>query len=120
MAQQNAIDRVGTVRNELIARARMGPGAENPTYREVGDLIGLAPRSQRLYRVLDLVCCQEHHAGRPLLAALVVKEGTDCPGPGFFETARDLGLYNGNGRRKDREFWQAEVARVHAYWAPAP
>ena len=59
----------------------------------------------------------EHHQGRPLLSAVCVMAGVKRPGQGFFDLARQVGLMQSG--QDNREFFETEVARVHAYWKDA-
>ena len=93
---------------KLIAVARRG---ETVNY---SDIVSLADGYPQLFRILDRINRHEHQGGRPLLSAVVVgAEG--IPGRGFFELARELGLYVGDGKA---EYWSEELERVHRWWAP--
>jgi hypothetical protein len=104
------------VYDELVAIAREG---RTETYREIGRLVGLSMANPRhrevLGGVLDAIDRREHAAGRPQLAAVVVRKREGFPGRGFFTIARELGLHAG---ADDLAYWRAELARVHAHWAP--
>lgn len=94
------------VYGELIAVARRG---ETVTY---SDVVSLAEGYPHLFRILDRINRHEHQAGRPLLSAVVV--GTKgLPGRGFFDLARDLGLYAGGS---EEEYWSEELERVRKRW----
>lgn len=98
------------VYGELIAVARRG---ETVNY---SDVVSHAEGCSRLFRILDRISSYEHRAGRPLLSAVVVGvEG--IPGRGFFDMARVLGLYVGDG---EAQYWSEELKRVHKQWAPTP
>lgn len=59
----------------------------------------------------------EVKAGRHMLSAVVVHkegEGFGDPGKGFYECARELGVYQGGD---DLGFWAKEVKRLHDYWS---
>jgi len=59
----------------------------------------------------------EVRAGRHMLSAVVVRkegEGFGDPGKGFYECARDLGVYTGSD---DLDFWAKEVKWLHDYWS---
>ncbi|MCH8491600.1 MAG: hypothetical protein LAT81_16975 [Oceanicaulis sp.] len=69
---------------------------------------------------LDLgdVSVFEHENGRPLLSAVVVSKDKNLPGPGFFEEAFDLGIYNGSKKQEDKEkFFIEELNRVYDFHA---
>jgi len=68
------------------------------TYLELATAAGLGP-PRAIHRVtgaLEATMRDDHAAGRPLLAAVVVsaKRG-GAPAPGFFRLAGELGLYFG-------------------------
>lgn len=97
---------------ERLARNR---GYSN--YTDVGRLIGLdmnqpADRN-RLSKILDDIAIAEHNEGRPLLPAVVISRDQNIPGEGFFELARQLGLYGGGD---DLMYWINELRRVHEHW----
>ena len=98
------------VYGELIAIARRG---ETANY---SDIAFLAEDYPHLFRILDRINRHEHRAGRPLLSAVVVGS-QGMPGRGFFELARTLGLYVGDG---ETQYWSEELERVHKRWAPTP
>jgi hypothetical protein len=65
--------------------------------------------------VLAQIAGDEHHAGRPLLTALVVT-GKSIPGNIFFASARDLGLLSSTDPAEEMRFWMNEEARVYDAW----
>lgn len=95
---------------ELITIARRGQTVD------YSDMVSLAQGYPHLFRVLDRINSYEHRAGRPLLSAVVVG-AKGMPGHGFFDLARTLGLYIGDG---DEEYWREELERVHNQWARTP
>ena len=105
--------------NELLYRelADLAREGRTETYGELGRLVGLSMANPRhrevLGGMLDDIDRREHAAGRPQLAAVVVRKRERFPGRGFFVIARELGLHTGED---DPAYWQAELARVHAYW----
>ena len=55
--------------------------------------------------------------GRHMLSALVGHKAGDVvtdPGKGFYEYAKELGVYIGND---DLGFWAREVKWLHEYWS---
>ena len=59
----------------------------------------------------------EVKAGRHMLSALVGHKeggGVGDPGKGFYEYARELGVYTGSD---DLGFWAREVKWLHDYWS---
>ena len=58
---------------------------------------------------------EEHHAGRPLLSAVVVNQDSGVPGDGFFLLANSLGHFREGDSQK--AYWQWELLRVYEEWA---
>lgn len=72
-----------------------------------------------LYRILDDICRDEHKAKRPLLSAVVIRKDANMPGQGFFDVARELGVFPKGSKAKEQErmtFFIQELNRVHAQW----
>ncbi|MBI4212719.1 MAG: hypothetical protein HY534_00230 [Chloroflexi bacterium] len=107
------------LRGYLVEIARAGRTA---TYAQVGAGIGLDVRRTAdmnfLTSSLRAISEVEHREGRPLLSAVCVMAGVKRPGQGFFDLARLVGLMPAG--QDNREFFEAEIARVHAYWKDAP
>ena len=61
---------------------------------------------------------QRSFAERGVLVSAVVvtkpPDGAGMPGSGFFDLARQVGLYTNSGPEADALFWAAEVRRVFA------
>ena len=97
---------------ELAGARRTG------SYGDLAEIIGFHPRSYRFHRILDAINLHEHQEGRPLLSALAVAIRYGVPGPGFFESARNLGRYDDGGgdATTHATFWVGEVHRVWDYW----
>ncbi len=77
----------------------------------------LPPDRNLIGHRLDEISEYEVRAGRHMLSAVVVHkegEGFGDPGEGFYECARELGVYNG---RDDLGFWAKEVKWLHDYWS---
>jgi hypothetical protein len=102
---------------ELVETARNG---RTETYGELGRIVGLRmgnPRHRELIGgLLDEIDRMEHAAGRPQLAAVVVRKKEGYPGRGFFVIARQLGLQTGED---DRAYWRETLRRVHDEWSRA-
>jgi len=94
------------------------------TYLELATAAGLGP-PRAIHRVtdaLEALIRDDHAAGRPLLAAVVVsaKRG-GTPAPGFFRLAAALGLYFGPERGPQATLFHAmELERVRAALAGPP
>lgn len=89
------------------------------TYKEISHLAGFETENRAemglLGEILHEINRQEHDQDRPLLSALVTREGGGIPGNGFFESARRLRAFEGTDADK-KPFWEAEVHRVHDFW----
>lgn len=103
-----------TVREKLIWVAQR---RETIAYAAVAKIVDLHVRSPALYRILDDINRYEHEAGRPLLTAVVVRQGDSTPGDGFFALATRLRLHRAGDN--DRRYWLAERDRVYAHWTRA-
>jgi hypothetical protein len=90
-------------------------------YRKAGQLVGLDIESKRdrdqLMAILEEVNRLEHEAGRPLLAAVVVAYIQQVPGAGFFNSAKELGVFRGRTLAQQRAFWAAERTRLRDFWS---
>jgi hypothetical protein len=83
------------------------------TYSELASLIQTAHihhRAPLFYRLLSDVDRDETDAGRPSLAALVVRKDSGIPGGGFYADAE------GGENFDPVAYWQAEFDRVCDYW----
>lgn len=72
-----------------------------------------------LNTMLEEIADNEVANGRPLLAAIIVNEGTNMPGAGLFSYAKRKGLM----KPKDKDnlaFFLAEAKKVHDFWSCAP
>jgi hypothetical protein len=98
----------------LRAVARSGRSISE---KAIAPVAGIDPASEdivdQLGRMLAALNRVEDAAGRPLLSAVVVST-TGLPLPGFFISARELGLLAGND---DHAVWMRELRRVQDYWA---
>jgi len=87
------------------------------TYSEIAPLTDLGitnPRDPRLANVLHEICSHEVQHGRPMLGAVVMRKGGNCPGDGFFKGAREMGRFCGDDKLA---FWASELKKVHTYWS---
>lgn len=89
-------------------------------YASIAPLADLNMESQadrnEIGRILDDINLYEHENNRPMLSAVVIREGMGYPGRGFFELARQLGLHHRHNNLGDLEFFVNELNRVYAYW----
>ena len=65
-------------------------------------------------QLLDEINRYEHSQGHPMLTAVVIRSGENMPGTGFFELARQLGVYQGDS---DLVFFVHELCKVHDCWS---
>ncbi len=90
------------------------------TYRDLAQAANIPPPKtiHKLTLALEEMVRSDHADSLPLLAALAVGRGPEgIPGPGFFQLAASLGLYDGDDRGATAQaFHQAEVIRVFDYW----
>lgn len=94
------------------------------TYLELAAAAGLGP-PRAIHRVtgaLEATMREDHAAGRPLLAAVVVSRSRGgAPAPGFFRLACELGLYFGPDHGPQAALFHAiELERVRALHRSAP
>jgi hypothetical protein len=85
------------------------------TYKELAAAAGLDwnkdyGRCRQIFSILRAICTAEVEQGRPMLAAVVVRQDNGMPGAGFFALARQLGRYQGGA---DHSFWLAERDAVN-------
>jgi len=83
-------------------------------YTEIGLLVGLEPHNPILWAMLDDINHHEHQEHRPMLSAVVIVQAENKPGSGFFECARNLGVFQGGD---ELTFWVKALNRVWDYWS---
>lgn len=84
------------------------------TYSDLGTIIGVGGHDPKLWRMLDDINRYEHRQGHPMLSAVVNIREKNAPGEGFFNLARDLGVYQGSN---DDEFFNSELRKAHNHWS---
>ena len=105
--------------NELLYRrlAEVARSGGVTHYGDVARLVGLnlanAADRRELSGLLREISRHEHEHGRPLLSAVVIHVEGNMPGNGFFTLATDLGLFEGEDRRR---YFTDELRRVHEQW----
>ena len=92
--------------DELNRELKLGLDFEKREDRgQIGELLGEISK-------------HEVEAGRPMPQAVVVRKERDGtygdPGEGFYELARDLGVFHGDNKYI---FWVSELNAVHNYWS---
>lgn len=65
-------------------------------------------------RELDDINHYEHREHHPMLSAVVIVQAENKAGSGFFECARNLGVFQGGD---ELAFWVKELNRVWDYWS---
>ena len=86
------------------------------TYAEMADAADI-PAPQRIHKLtlwLEATMRQDHAAGQPLRAALVISRNRNgLPAPGFFLLCQELGLYQGDETGADAaQFHQTMLAAL--------
>ena len=106
----------------VLRRILIGVAAERRTivYRDLAKAADIEPPQtiHKLTDALEDMVHGDHAERRPLLAALAVSRGpAGIPGPGFFQLAASLGLYDGDDSGPAAEaFHRAELGRAFDYW----
>ncbi|MCK4273762.1 MAG: hypothetical protein KAW90_02635 [Dehalococcoidales bacterium] len=83
-------------------------------YTEIGLLVDLEPHNSVLWGMLDDINHYERRKGRHMLSAVVISQTENKPGSGFFECARNLGVFRGGN---ELLFWINELNRVWDDWS---
>ena len=86
------------------------------TYAEMADAANI-PAPQRIHKLtlwLETTMRQEHAAGQPLRAALVISRNRHgLPAPGLFLLCQELGIYQGSETGADaKQFHQTMIAAL--------
>ena len=86
------------------------------TYAEMADAANI-PGPQRISKLtlwLETTMRQDHAAGQPLRAALVISRNRNgLPAPGFFLLCQELGIYQGAETGADaKQFHQTMIAAL--------
>ena len=109
-------------REYQLVYCRLLTGAQNSSlvsYAEISDILGALAADQDMTpdvgRLLGEISADEHHAGRPMLTALVVT-GKGIPGDLFFSLARSLRKLESAEPAEEMKFWMAEKGRVYDTW----
>ena len=89
------------------------------TYAEMADAANI-PAPQRIHKLtvwLETTMRQDHSAGQPLRAALVISRSRNgLPAPGFFLLCQALGIYQGPETGADAtQFHQTMVAALMSH-----
>ena len=88
-------------------------------YADIAPLADLDMNSpadrNRMSELLAEIAVSEHEQKRPLLTAVVIHHADNQPGQGFFDLARELGLFRAG---KPYIYFVNELRRVHDHWRP--
>jgi hypothetical protein len=89
------------------------------TYQEIAQLMSLPMRGSYLARetgqILGEISEDEVSNNRPMLSAVAVGV-SGVPGSGFFDLARDLGVFTGSTKEEEMQFWENECKAVYETW----
>lgn len=106
---------------DLKTRARaylesLATRGETVAYKNAAAALGIRPpyTIHQLTTVLEELMAEDAASGRPQFVAVVVSEKRGgVPAPGFFEKARDLGVYD--GQTDPGEWHRQELGRVQEF-----
>ncbi|MBC8100598.1 MAG: hypothetical protein H7Y11_14240 [Armatimonadetes bacterium] len=98
------------MRTLLIETARQ---QRTVTYSALAAQLSLHHRAPAFHHLIRAVDADETAAGRPSLAALVVRKDTGIPGAGFYAGAP---MPPGGAAFDPERYWRAEFEQVCAYW----
>ncbi|HFE37113.1 MAG TPA: hypothetical protein ENK06_01675 [Gammaproteobacteria bacterium] len=109
---------ISAARKLLEEKASQG---KTLSYREFATELGInkAPIIRTCARMLDMLIVEDHNANRPILAALVVQQGSaGFPRRGFYQTLNKLGIYHGENEGDSALDWhQSEIKKLKRYYA---
>ena len=83
---------------------------EPQPYSKVAPIVGYHHRSKAFFRQLGRSLREDHAAGKPLRASLVINKSIGMPGNSYFEVCRDLG-YNMQLAGGEQAFWGDQVKK---------
>ena len=115
MSQPTKEDHVWQNRAEM-ALASAASRRQILTYAELANAANI-PAPQRIHKLtlwLESIMRQDHAAGEPLRAALVISRNRNgLPAPGFFSICQELGIYQGAESGADAaQFHQTMIAAL--------
>ncbi len=91
------------------------------TYQEVAKALGLTPPNtiHQVTEALEHLMTEDAATDRPFIAAIVISKARGgLPGPGFFDCASRLGLFDGDAAGPEAwAFHAAEFNAMVAFWA---
>ena len=105
-----------------LARAALKTVAakgEPVTYRDLAATLELSPPNtiRQVTDALEYLMHEDAAEGVPFIAALVIGRARNgLPGPGFFETARALGRFDGNLENDAAAYHAKVLAEAVRYW----
>ncbi len=83
---------------------------------ELGLNLDSSHERARLLEVLAEITTAEHHAGRPLLSALVRQKGTQGQADAFYRLCERLGLGEWRTLKQDENFLEDQQRRAREFW----
>lgn len=103
-----------SVFDKLVATARAGAVITYTDLARVADVeVGDEQGLTRLGQILDEIAMEDVTAGRPLLAAVVVRSDSGAPSSGFYKFAKKHRLMKGND---EVSFWAGELKKLYSLW----
>ena len=90
------------------------------SYSEIAELMKLPPTGNFMQRqigaLLGEIAKEEIVNGRPMLSALAKSKNKPRPGEGFFNLAKELGIYKGNSEDDEKHFWENLREKIYTAW----
>jgi hypothetical protein len=117
----NAVMTTSNITTEMRTALRhLAALGETVTYQGLASALNLAPPNtiRQVTSALEILMAEDVAAGRPMIAALVVRKGgAGLPARGFFEKAAELGRFEGDPMGDAAEaFYRVEFAAMMAFW----
>lgn len=111
----------GALTSRMRARlVRQAAGAQSITYAMLADALNVRPpnRIQQVTQALEALMAEDAGNGHPFIAALVISANRrGLPAPGFFETARVLGRFDGQADGPEAiAYHHRAFAEAVAFW----
>jgi len=94
---------------EVMLNTLVLSGEPQP-YSTVAPIVGYHHRDRNFYRMLGRSLREDHAAGRPLRASMVINKALGMPGQAYFMVCRELGLEVPKGG--EAAFWTAQLDRL--------
>jgi hypothetical protein len=102
---------------ELIQAAR---NRGYVSYSDIAKIMGLPPTgnfmAKKIGSLLGEISAEEVSQGRPMLSALAKSKNLPRPGEGFFVLANQMGIFKGEGKEEEKQFWDETCESVYNTW----